>query len=238
MAESYRVPPVVECVIEIKFQDPIAFDAIEKKRSRFERHYPRHDLNVDIQAHISLEQNSITQSPSGIRFRSDDELQILMIQTSGFAAAQLAPYPGWEAFRKRFDRDYELHQEQFGRHSISRIGVRFINRIDIPASEVSIQDYLNIFPVAPPLGASLGLAFALETTRQLEDRRYLTTLRTSTVASPVPQMLSFLLDIDLFREVELPQRHDHLMVLLDEMRDIKNYIFESSITPTTRKLFQ
>ncbi len=238
MVDSYRAPPIIEAVIELQFADAVPFETIQKKIARFGRHYPRHDINIDFQAHFSPEEASLTQSPAGYRFRNQSELEVLVLQIKSLGVAQLAPYPGWGAFRGRFVRDYEAHQDQFGRKSVARVGIRFINRIDIPQAEVVIPDYLSIFPMAPNLGNSIGLSFAIETTRQLEDARYNVTLRASTVQSPVPQMISFMLDIDLFRQVELPQRQDHLLAMLDEMRDIKNYIFEASITDKTRELFR
>ncbi len=237
MSDHYRAPPIVEAVIELRFSDPVSFETIEKKRDKFARHYPLVENNFDITAQISASQHSIRQEPSGFRLRSKDELEVLSLEKTKLLFAQLAPYPGWQTFESRMQRDFDIFIENIGWRNFSRLGIRFINRLDIPESRVDVSDYLKIFPTMPHFDGSVAAKFALESTINLEDRRYFATLRTGSIESPVPRMISFVLDIDLFRSVELPTRKDHLIGVLTEMREIKNNVFEASITDKARKLF-
>jgi uncharacterized protein (TIGR04255 family) len=54
----------------------------------------------------------------------------------------------------------------------------------------------------------------------------------------VPNALSLLLDIDVYETNPLPMKLDLALSLLDELRLVKNHLFESAITDATRALFQ
>ncbi|MBB4276600.1 TIGR04255 family protein [Rhizobium mongolense] len=238
MTAGYRSPPIVESVLEFRFASPLDFETIEKRTDKLKRYYPhRVTQAVEFNAEMSDRGISGSRHPVGLRFTTPDELQVMMVNVQALAIAQLAPYPGWDAFRERIKRDIERYIDSFGRRPISRIGMRYINRIDAPAQAVNVEDYLRVFPSIPHLGGSIGKTFALQVTHQLPDHRFDVTLQSATVDSPVPNNLSFLLDIDLFTTVDIPTRDDQIFKLLDEMRVVKNSIFESSITDSARKLF-
>lgn len=238
MAEKYSVPPIIECVVEFRFSSPTTFDAIKKRETKLKRHYPDvTSSNFSVTANITDKGVSGTHDLVGLKFATFDQLQVMSVNVDLLTVAQLAPYPGWDVFRERVKRDLALYFDQFGRRQISRIGVRYINRIDVDASTAHVEQYLNVYPTLP-LRETLGVSFALQSTHRLSDQRYFVTLQSATVESPVPKMLSFLLDIDLFRTDDLPSRDEQIFELLEEMRTLKNSIFESSITDAARKLFK
>jgi uncharacterized protein (TIGR04255 family) len=53
----------------------------------------------------------------------------------------------------------------------------------------------------------------------------------------VPGKLSFSLDIDVWRQVDVPQKDNDVLELLGKMRDAKNQLFETFITDKARDLF-
>ncbi|MCV9942972.1 TIGR04255 family protein [Rhizobium sp. BT-175] len=236
MAEKYRVPPITESVVEFRFSTPVSFEAIEKREPKLKRNYPNVVSNIEVKANFSKSGMSGSQNPIGKKFTTRDQLQVMVVNADLLAIGQLAPYPGWDEFRERVKRDYLAHVEQFGRRQISRIGMRYINRIDVEAQTAEVQDYLNVYPTTP-IKADGGMTFALQATQQLPNSKYGVTLQSASVEPPVPRNLSFLLDIDVFRAVDIPSRDDHILELLEEMRIIKNSIFESSVTDQARKLF-
>jgi len=58
---------------------------------------------------------------------------------------------GWDVFFGRFCRDWGVWKRTLDYQKITRVGVRYINRIDIPATASLIQheEYLNIYPHIP-----------------------------------------------------------------------------------------
>lgn len=62
---------------------------------------------------------------------------------------------------------------------------------------------------------------------------------TSSIADPiVPNTQAFLLDIDVFKEEDLPLSGGKLWETIDKVRAKKNRIFEACITQKTRELFE
>ena len=68
------------------------------------------------------------------------------------------------------------------------------------------------------------------------DLNALLVLNEALMPPPDPNVVSVLLDIDLFCEEPLPDNEDGLWALFEEMRDRKNQIFEACITDKTREL--
>lgn len=237
MATDYRKPPITESVVEFRISDQISFETIKKQANKFKRNYTQESQTIEFKGEMSEKGFSGRQEPIGLRFATKDELEILLINKGNIVVSQLAPYPGWEIFSKRILRDFEMFSTVFGRRKLSRIGVRYINRLDIPLETITVEDYLNVTPRIPAFGQKVGRSFALQSTQDLEDGRFGVTIQSATVDSPVPAAMSLLLDVDLFSDSDLPMRTDNIATLLAEMRDIKNRIFETSITDQARKLF-
>jgi uncharacterized protein (TIGR04255 family) len=172
-----------------------------------------------------------------VRLSTKDELHVLLLNKNSVATSQLAPYPGWETFSQRVMRDLELFFDAFGNRELTRIGMRYINRIDVLLERADVSDYLNVWPLIPEIGTTIGHSYALQSTRELVGKNMAVTLQSATVDSPVPKAISFALDIDLFRTVDVPRRPEMIMHVLTSMRDAKNMIFEASITDKARELF-
>ncbi|WP_457660164.1 MULTISPECIES: TIGR04255 family protein [Sinorhizobium] len=238
MSANYKAPPIVECVFEFRYVDVVPFETIEKRKDKLLKHYDRAETEWTFQAQFDLEAHKVKQSrePVGLRLKTEDELQIVRVQTQVLAVAQLAPYVGWAELRSRIERDFATYTDLFGRRKITRIGVRYINRIDVPGQSADVEAYLKLYPALPDLGQTVGVGFAMQITQKIDDQ-FVVSLRSGTAASPVPDTVSFLLDIDLFTEVDIPTRDDQILLLLDRMRELKNFIFESSITDKARALF-
>ncbi|MCY0149852.1 TIGR04255 family protein [Hoeflea sp. G2-23] len=237
---KYEAPPIVEVTVEFRFSEPVPYEIIEKKAHIFENNYEgkKFEQQARIELKSSPEQTvHADRRMVGIRFSSNNELEVCIIHTNRIVVAQLAPYNGWEDFSPRIARDLSLFSKHFVKRKFSRIGLRSVNRIDIPEQTVELSDYLTLYPHLPFYGKTMGTGFALESTQQFLDTDYLFKVRSATVESPVPESLSFLLDIDLSTEQNIPMRENEILAKLDEMRGIKNHIFETSITDKCRTLF-
>jgi uncharacterized protein (TIGR04255 family) len=122
---------------------------------------------------------------------------------------------------------------------VVRVGVRFINRLDLPnpnGGGVDLDQYLRTAPrIAPELPQQLEsffLRFQLLTAGEPPARLTIT----ETGLEPAnPDVVSILLDIDAFVqgiEVAGPTAWQ----FIERLRHEKNSAFESSITDATRKL--
>jgi uncharacterized protein (TIGR04255 family) len=121
--------------------------------------------------------------------------------------------------------------------------VRYINRLDIPTptdEPVHLATYLTTFFVRPQID---GLPpnpmadFSLSCTIPLGVDQLKLVLNVASIPSPLVKTTSFVLDLDVSREVDVPQREDVIWEIINRIRGIKNLVFESSITDAARALF-
>ena len=60
----------------------------------------------------------------------------------------------------------------------------------------------------------------------------------TSVPPELPATNAFLLDIDVSEETDLPINFEQLVEKLEQMRNLKNDVFEASITSLARKSFE
>jgi uncharacterized protein (TIGR04255 family) len=237
MVQLYKAPPILEAVVEFRFSESVNEEDISKKLNKFKRNYSEHTNNIEVSTEMSVNGVSSQHKKIGYRCKTPDQLQIMIVNVNLVSISQLAPYPGWSEFCARVMRDLDTNFEVLGRRKISRIGMRYINRIDVPDRLAKVSDYLNIYPVMPDIGRVGEGQFAIQTTQQLEGGRFGVTIQSASVPSPVPQSTSFLLDIDISTTLDIPSKSDHICNLLNEMRISKNSMFEALIKESSRGLF-
>jgi uncharacterized protein (TIGR04255 family) len=163
-----------------------------------------------------------------------DEIAVLM--PDSLTVSQLAPYSGWDTFFDRFKRDFTAVKRSNTNRSISRVGLRYINRVDIPATGnvVEHEKFVDMYPhvpdtLGPMVGFSMQAQFAIDSIGAL----------TNVNSMPVPPVklrhASFLMDIDVYKTISTTMTDDALYALLEKMRIEKNRIFEACVTQRARE---
>lgn len=243
-ATPYGHPPITEAVIEIKFSTPLESNVFEKLNRKFNKNYPEDKAIRNVLVSLTVTggnphpQPSASEGTSGHRRSSSDMTELLVWWPNSFVASQLAPYPGWDVFMARFTRDWKASKRSRGFREINRVGVRFINRIDIPIDNGTVEheQYLNIYPKLPDSIEAVD-SYAVQTLSRIDDIHCILTINSASVPSPVLGFASFILDIDIAKVADLPQNDRELFQLLDQIRDWKNRIFEDCIDQKARRLF-
>jgi uncharacterized protein (TIGR04255 family) len=239
MIAGYKHPPITEAVLELRFKSAASMEMIEKAVRRAAPRYFYTDPDNAVQLNINPEKQApeILAQWQGTKLSTLDRADIVIFRTSAYVCSRLSPYPGWDAFRKHAQEGWEDWKKVAGPTEVVRIGLRYINRIDVPAQVVKVEDYLTIVPLMPELGFGPITSYAMQIIRPLTvDDCYLI-LNSGPIAPPLLDHLSISLDIDIYRESDIPRREDELWALIDKMRFHKNRVFESLITDKARELF-
>lgn len=245
-AQPYKRPPITEAVIEVRFAEPIEFGDVAKVSADFKALYQHEEIvkNLSVQLDISAQHKNIppaqiTNQQAGYRLTSLDQTKILLLMPLTFAISQLAPYPGWVEFFSRFVRNWQMWKKAVAYRKISRIGVRYINRIDIPVSGPVIEeeDFIEVYPHLPDVLGPMR-AYGVQTQLPILEIGCNLTLNSSLIQSPLLGHVSIVLDQDIAKEVEVPQNDEAMYKLLNEIRVKKNSVFEACMTDRARELFQ
>jgi uncharacterized protein (TIGR04255 family) len=240
---SYKRPPITEAIIGINFSSPIKQALISSVNKKFHTHYPQHQTtpNMSLGVHIDKANNvttNINKEEEGHRRFTADMTELLVLWPISFTISQLAPYPGWDHFLERFVRDWGVWKRTVGFQTISRIGVRYINRIDLPVtgSVIEHEQFLNVYPKLPDSLDPVS-GYALQAAFELSDIDCQLKINSASVPSPILGHVSFMIDLDISKEINPPQNDNDIYELLNKIRVKKNSVFESCIRSHARDLF-
>jgi uncharacterized protein (TIGR04255 family) len=88
----------------------------------------------------------------GFRFERADARRVMQTKLDGFSYSALAPYDEWEGFRPEAKHLWKLYRDICHPIRVTRVAVRYINRIDIPLknsdprSSLQLEDYFKTYP--------------------------------------------------------------------------------------------
>lgn len=127
-----------------------------------------------------------------------------------------------------------------GTVEVHRIGLRYVNRIQLPPDDPRFEDYLAPAP-APPPGLDVPFyGFLHQDMLAVPGHPYaINVIRTmQPPGAPGVQGFGLILEIDTFTTQEFELDRTVLEDRLLEMRWLKNKLFFGSVTSTAMKLFQ
>ena len=243
--KNYKKPPIIEAVIDIAFSDPIEEQQIlehAKKLSKFYSEFKAisdYSLSVNVNNNDPKNPKTEVAEEKKVRLSIPDQTQSIVVSKSNYTLFQLAPYLGWDNFFERFQRDWSILKRSLGFRQINRIGVRYINRLDLPPVNniVEYENYLNIYPHLPEAIASVA-AYSMQVLHSLPQIDCFSRTNSGIVPSPLINYISFVIDIDIYKENNLPQSDQDVFQLLTNIRNEKNRIFEEYMKQPARDLFE
>jgi uncharacterized protein (TIGR04255 family) len=240
---KYKRAPITEAVIAIRLEGALPKERVEAIHSRMKRKYPFSTPRsaVGIRVDIKGGQATVDQTEQQYRLSSADQADILLITPNTMVCSRLAPYESWEAFQPRAVEDWGQWKQVIGYQKIQRLGVRYINRIDIPFGEghkVDVEDYLKVVPKYPEPEVIVSFErYTMQITSRFGKENFALIINSSIVPSPLVEHLSVVFDIDIGFTDDVPQRDDQIWEVFGVMRKEKNRIFEACITDKARGLF-
>lgn len=179
---------------------------------------------------------SYSNQQIGYRFVNADKRRIVQARRDGFAFSLLAPYERWEKFSQEARGIWEQFRDHVRPAAIGRLSVRYINRLDIPAASVELKKYLATVPeIADGMPQTIQSYF-MQIVLPMEDAHATAIVNQALVPPPVPGTTSILLDIDLFRDQDVPQDEQGIWQAFEELRTAKNRIFDATLTQDAKEL--
>lgn len=244
--DSYKHPPITEAVIQISFKRPHDKSKLDKFLKKIKNIYTDYNLLESYKfglglrvSNIQTKKPEVEQTPEIVHRLSSKNMTLqLLLNESSFIVSQLSPYCGWNDFISRFVRDWELWKKSLGFNEIKMIGVRYINRLDIPVSgsEIEFEHYVNIYPEIPKfLGPQL--TYAIQAKIPVNELKSMLALNSAVVESPLLNYMSLVIDQDIVKTVDLPQNDESIYNYLNDVHKYKNNVFESCITDKAREIF-
>ena len=241
--KHYPKAPITEAVIDLRVELPpdMSADALEQAHKGEETRYPIVESlmsNVGQMLFGPQASASASSTPTGFLFRSADKKQIYQARLDGFTMSRLAPYESWEELCPEGRRLWNIYRSVAQPSKVVRAAVRYINRINIPLPVRDFGDYLRTVPqVSADLPQGLS-GYFMQLTLPLPDIKGYAIINETIIEPASQNVVSIVLDIDIFRTDDLPSAENDLWALLEQFRHVKNNVFERCITDKARELFR
>ncbi len=242
MSINYKNPPIREALIDIRI-DPVStttLDALQNVRTGYETTFPSQEKYIEGRVEISAgEQLSSTNEARqvGWLFSSETKQRIVQAKISGYTFNWLAPYTNWNEFRDEARFWWDKYRDVVRPERVSRVAVRYINRMDIPADAV-ISEYLRTRPeISPDMPQQLVAGFFMQLQMPQTDIDARLILNQSLEASEAHDKVSIILDIAVIREIPEFETESDMWDYFEQLRKCKNRVFQASITERMEELF-
>lgn len=243
MGRKYKNPPVVEALCEIFF-DGSQWDStlpglfFERIKNDYPRKKELEQIGVEVNVSKDVQGSRMLRGNQRIQFIKNDGSQLVQVEKDLLVINQLIPYPRFEDWKPKIDAMLAIYKELAKPNSIKRIGVRYINRVVIPADKFKMEDYFCLYPEVPQsLGAMHGkFMMRLEIPPKHKGHLLVITFATAPAESPEVSAEMF----DLYNICTMPASASSAQIdeCIMEAHENIEMAFENSITDKTRTLFE
>jgi uncharacterized protein (TIGR04255 family) len=241
-SRHYLKPPITEAILDLRVTLPQGFsiDTLEEIHSQVRGNYPQKVPIFAGSIEYQADQNIVNTSRSqhGFQFKSENSPYIFQAALGGFTCNHIAPYSSWEQFRSEAKRLWGIYKDICKPISVTRIGLRYINRIEIPKLAIDFKDYLRVSPeIASDLPQGLS-NFYMQLQIPQEELQCMLTINEAFIPPTTPTIIPVILDIDVFRVKDWDSNDNDIWRFIEQLRGLKNETFEKCITDETRRLFE
>ncbi len=160
MGEKLTSPPIVEALCEFRFVPSDTWDwtipglLYEKIKGEFPERSQFKGLGVQIHLGPNAPPAAdMRTGPERVQLKRSDDSAMVQIGENLLAINHLRPYPDWENFRELILNILQKYRDVTESVPLlERIGLRYINQIEVPQDKFETGDYITL---EPPLSGSL-----------------------------------------------------------------------------------
>ncbi len=242
----YSKAPITEAIIDLKVAFPEGFsvDALANIHAHISDRFPIQELMYTGIGAVLFQPGSpvqieANQQHNGFRFKSEDNRKLFQATLNGFTFNRLAPYESWEEFSGDARYLWDIYTNVCHPTHVTRVALRYINQIIIPVKGLGdLKDYLNTVPEVPSgLPRNILSSFFMQLQIPQDDLDCMLTINEALAPPTNPETITVLLDFDLFRQQTWQTDDADIWHFLQQLRERKNLVFNTSITDRTRRLF-
>ncbi len=243
MGKKYRNPPVVEALCQFQFIPTRTWDMTipglmyEKTKSKFPHRQQRIGIGLQFRQTETGVEHKIEPAPPRVQFYAKDRTSLIQIGPDLLAVNQLRPYPTWARFKPKILYSLQMYQKVANPKGFKLIGLRYINKIKIPAKTIEMSDYFKIYPAIPDNLPQTHSTFISRVEIPYMDERDRMLLTLASEPSEAKDTLLLVLDIDYIMLKPEAVRINASAKWIEQAHSAIETAFESSITDKTRALF-
>jgi uncharacterized protein (TIGR04255 family) len=244
MSRNYVNPPIIEAVCEFRLTPDSKWDLsipgliYEKVRKDFPNKEQRH----------FFQELEIVQSPQGLQqrigmderilFLTNDRKMFLQVGSNLLAVNCLKPYAKWSGFKPRIENAFNMLKDTVDVKGLQRIGLRYINRIEIPTQLVKLEDYFEFHPFLGKRLPQNMSGFSLRCLLPFFGGRDVCTVQLINAVPEKKDSSAFILDLDYFLNQPQAISVNQTLDWIEKAHQQIEEVFEGCITQHLRETFQ
>ncbi len=249
--QQLRFAPVTEAVIDFRAQLDPEFDVKKLDRLGESLGYaaPKQMFEEAWQLKKSAKVGSSSQVELknsgciGFRYDSKDKKHVAQFRVNGFTFSRLAPYSDWNCVFSEAKRLYNIYHEITRPGEISRIAVRYVNKLELPRKEISEAGGFSPFLVNSPTLTDSDDLMLTGFLAQLKVLDPMTNIYGTITQKTDPQPAdvenaAVILDLDVYEMGPFSSEPAKVLNRFTALREMKNRLFFSAITPKTTDLYK
>lgn len=245
MRRSYRNPPVEEALVEFRFVpgpgwDPTLPGKLHQHAAIKSGYAGKPRTQKIVEAALETgryqpSQMTLRESFSRVQLVNENGTRLISLGPDVLSINVLRPYKGWIEFRQRIATALQAYAEVAEPGGVSRVGVRYINKIIPPAQEIELKTWFRCGPPTVPELPGKIAGFMSRVEFLYPDAVKLLLTQASIDAPEGPP--AFLLDLDVLWESGETRSPDAIMAVVDDLHARVGSAFEALITDAAREIF-
>ncbi len=243
MNKQYKNPPIIEAVCEFIFEleDPVNQEGIDLFFEKIKEKFPKKKKGQVFQVEIKMDIKEKKQEEHRIirefdQFFSEDEKKLIQLDQRRLSIHRLKPYNSWEEFYQLIKLAFGSYIENIKIKSIQRIGLRYINDINLPPNKFVMEKLFNLYPY---LGGNLPkeiASFLVGVVLPFENNRDYARIQLIDQSRSIENII-IRLDIDYFLAQPGTVKKEDALEWVNIAHKHVGEIFENSISEEIKQIF-
>ena len=239
-------PPIVEALVDLRTSvpgDPELFTALANE---LKDEFPTKQQWRNFEAKIEIRDGRLVPPPRvgssafrGVRVTNAAQTLSVQFRPDGFTLNNLKVYMGGDQFIDKALMLWELLVARAKLESVSRVALRYINRLVLPLTDGDEFTRYLTSPPDLPTGAPQMVSQFLSRIVAHDEPRQATAVVIQQLKKPqAGQPLAITVDVDVFRIGDFPVDSVALREILGTFRVLKNETFFSLLTEETVRIYE
>lgn len=234
--------PITEAILDIKVESSANVEATEAFAKKVVGSHPEASPLFAVEAFVQVTpgQSGMAgsqSSPVGRICWNAAKTRAVQARINGFTVNHVKRYESWEVLRAEGRRFWDEYVQIVNPKKVTRLALRYINRLTLPEGEDLAQYMLTRPEIGPSLPGGMRTFFMRLEVPFTPNRMAVITQTVVPREAPAHER-GLILDIDAVAAKEFEPGDPEIWDELDQLRDIKNRCFFGSLQDQTWRRYQ
>lgn len=239
----YRDSPIVEAVCEFWFSPDTPWE-----QDLPERFYGSVKNQLPIRESKKKQALQIKTNPTGIEehsletidiqiFLAEDRRMLVQFSPRRLSINCIRPYPSWDGFRAVIRQAYETVVSLTGAKRLDRIGLLYVNKIEIPGKNIKLKDYFMFYPYRGDELPQNTMNFMVGCDFPYNENRDICRLKLTRAMPEKQNSSAYLLTTDYFLAKKNTVKPEDALTWVEEAHTVAKSLFKGCVTEQLEEIF-